>query len=105
MGKGRVRIDVEYYVKINDYAMVITKYSIPGNESLPSPIPRSERMTEMKWMHVDLSSGKLLLFVSNLTSAVEIFPTTLKALSTTATLVNPSSLMSCRASERLLSPL
>lgn len=28
-----------------------------GKESLPSVMPRSERMTEMKWMHEDVSSG------------------------------------------------
>lgn len=81
-------------VSRNSITVVRVRLSVPGNESLPSPIPRSDRMTEMKWMQVDFRRGMLLLFVSNLTSAVEMFPTTLKALSTTATLVRPSSLMS-----------
>ena len=29
-----------------------------GKESLPSLMPRSERMTEMKWMQVELRSGR-----------------------------------------------
>lgn len=78
---------------------------LPGNESFPSPIPRSLRITEMKWIQLDFNNGKLLLFVSSLTSAVEILPTTFNALSTTATLVSPSLLINCRASVKVRSPL
>jgi len=52
-----------------------------------------------------LISGKLLELVRSLTSAVEIFPMTFKALSTTATLVSPSLLINCSASDNGLSPL
>lgn len=69
-------------------------HCLPGNESFPSPMPRSLRITEMKWIQLDLSNGKLLLFVRSLTSAVEMLPTTFNALSTTATLVSPSLLIS-----------
>lgn len=36
-----------------------------GNESLPSFTPRSERMTEMKWMQDERRSGSEVDFVSN----------------------------------------
>jgi len=79
--------------------------ALPGKESFPSPIPRSERMTETKCMQVDFSNGKLEELVSSFTSAVDMFPTTLFALSTTGTLVRPSLLMSWSASVKGLSPL
>jgi hypothetical protein len=56
-------------------------------------------------MQLDCKRGNLLLLVRSLISAVEIFPTTLKALSTTAMLVKPSLLITWRASDKLLSPL
>ena len=68
--------------------------NLPGKESFPSPIPRSLRITEIKWMQLDFRRGMLvLLLVRSLTSAVEMFPTTLYALSTTAMLVKHSLLM------------
>lgn len=79
--------------------------SLPGKLSLPSPIPRSVRMTEMKWMQEFVRSGRLLELVRSLTSAVEIFPITFKALSTTAMLVSPSLLINWSASDKGLSPL
>ena len=36
-----------------------------GYESLPSSTPRSERMTEMKWMHVFESKGMADVSVSS----------------------------------------
>jgi hypothetical protein len=48
----------------------------------------------MKWIQEDVNSGKLLELVRSLTSAVEMFPITFRALSTTATLVSPSLLIS-----------
>jgi hypothetical protein len=36
-----------------------------GNESLPSFMPRSERMTEMKWMQDERRRGREVDFVSN----------------------------------------
>jgi hypothetical protein len=59
----------------------------------------------MKCKQDDFKSGKLLVFVRCLTSTVEIFPTTFRALSTTAMLVRPSSLINRRASVKGLSPL
>jgi hypothetical protein len=41
-----------------------------GYESWPSFTPRSERMMEMKWMHVSLSSGMEELSVSSCTEHV-----------------------------------
>lgn len=76
-----------------------------GNESFPSPIPRSLSITEMKCMQEACRRGRLLVCVRSLVSAVEILPTTFAALSTTAILVNPSLLMSWRASVRGWSPL
>ena len=54
---------------------------------------------------MDFRSGKLDELVRSLTSAIEIFPTTFNALSTTGTLVKPSLLMSWSASVKGLSPL
>ena len=79
--------------------------NIPGNESFPSPIPRSFKITEMKWIQLDFSSGKLLALVRSLISAEDMFPTTFIALSTTGTLVSPSLLISWRASVKGRSPL
>jgi hypothetical protein len=76
-----------------------------GNESFPFSTPLSESMTEIKCKQDDFKSGRLLVLVRCLTSTVEIFPTTLKALSTTATLVRPSSLINRSASVKGLSPL
>lgn len=59
----------------------------------------------MKCMQLDCRSGRLLVLVSNFTSAVEMFPMTLLALSTTATEVSPSSLIKVRASVNGRSPL
>jgi hypothetical protein len=42
-------------------------------------------------MQLAFNKGRLAEFVRSFTSAVEIFPTTLKALSTTGILVKPSS--------------
>jgi len=39
-----------------------------GKESLPSFTPRSERMTEMKWIQDELRSGRDVDFVRSLTS-------------------------------------
>ena len=76
-----------------------------GNESFPSYIPRVERMTLMKWMHVFRSNGSDEDFVRSLTSATEMFPTTLDALSTTARDETPSFRSNVSASARDLSPL
>jgi hypothetical protein len=76
-----------------------------GKESFPFSTPRSERMTEMKCRQEDLRSGRLLILVRCLTSAVEMLPMTFMALSTTATLVRQSSFIRRRASVRVLSPL
>jgi hypothetical protein len=88
-------VKVEHYVKFN----------LPGKESFPSTIPRSDKITETKCMQVDCSKGRLAELVKSLTSAVEMFPTTFDALSMTGTLVNPSLLISCSASVNGLSPL
>lgn len=77
----------------------------PGKLSFPSPIPRSLRMTEIKWMHDEWNNGRALDVVRCLTSAVLIFPMTLEAPSTTAMLVRLSLLINCSASARVLSPL
>ena len=71
----------------------------------PSSIPRSESMTDMKCMHDDLSKGALAALVRCFTSTEEMFPTTLRPLSTTATLLNPSVFMRSRASASGLSAL
>lgn len=76
-----------------------------GKESLPSIVPRSVSITEIKWMHVPCSRGRLLVLVRSFTSVVEMLPTTFIALSITAILVSPSSLIRVRASVRGLSPL
>jgi hypothetical protein len=47
-----------------------------GNESFPFSTPRSERMTEIKWIQVDLRCGRLLVLVRCLVSTVEILPMT-----------------------------
>ena len=76
-----------------------------GNESLPSYIPRVDRITLMKWMQVFRSSGNDEDLVSSLTSATEMLPTTLEALSRTAREDTPSLSSKVNASERGLSPL
>lgn len=76
-----------------------------GKESFPFSTPRSERITEMKWMHDDLRSGRLLVTVRCLVSTVEMLPMTFCALSMTAKLVRPSWCINCRASVSGLSPL
>jgi len=78
---------------------------LPGNESFPSPIPRSLRMTEMKWIQDEWNRGRAFEVVRCFTSAVDMLPITLFELSTTATLVKHSLLISCNASARVLSPL
>jgi hypothetical protein len=79
-------------VDVNQCVFWCIRYvCLPGNESFPSPIPLSLRMTEMKWIQLDFNRGKLELLIRSLTSTVEMFPTTLNALSTTAILVRPSS--------------
>ncbi len=88
VAEGRVRVDME-----------------DRKESRPCSTPRSDRMTLIKCMHVFLSRGRLAAFVRCLTSAVEMLPATFKPLSTTATEVRPSLLISVRASARLESAL
>jgi hypothetical protein len=56
-------------------------------------------------MHVAFKRGRLAELVRSLTSADEIFPTTLKALSTTGMLVKPSLCINWRASLKGRSPL
>jgi hypothetical protein len=68
-------------------------------------MPRSERMMVMKCMQVDWRSGREAAEVSRRTSALEMLPTTLEALSITATEVRPSLDMSIRASARGASAL
>ena len=59
----------------------------------------------MKWIQLAFNSGRLLVLVRSLISAEDMFPTTFIALSTTATLVSPSLLISWRASVKGRSPL
>lgn len=68
-------------------------------------MPRSVSMTVMKCMQVDWRSGMEAAEVRRRTSAVEMLPTTLEPLSTTATEVRPSLDMSTRASARGASAL
>ena len=49
-----------------------------GNESRPCSMPRSERITLMKFMHELLRSGRLAAFVRSLTSTADMFPTTFR---------------------------
>lgn len=72
---------------------------------MPSNMPLLDKMTDMKWMHVLLSSGSEDDLVSSLVSTVEIFPTTLLALSSTARDDMPSSRSRAKASARGRSPL
>jgi len=81
------------------------KFLIPGNESLPSRVPRSVRMTDIKWIQLPCRRGRLLVLVSSFTSAVDMFPMTLLALSITASDVSPSSLIKVSASVNGRSPL
>ena len=76
-----------------------------GNESLPSYMPRVDRMTLMKCMQVFCSKGSDDDLVRSLTSATEMFPTTLEELSTTGKDETPSWCNRVRPSARLLSPL
>ena len=76
-----------------------------GNESLPSCIPRVDKMTLMKWMQVLRRRGSDDDFVRSLTSTVDIFPITLLPLSTMAKDDIPSSMRRVRASIKGLSPL
>lgn len=62
-------------------------------------------MTLMKWIHVFRNSGNDEDFVSSLTSATEMLPTTLDALSSTASDDTPSLSSNVSASDRGLSPL
>jgi hypothetical protein len=57
-------------------------------------------MTDTKCSVVFFSNGRLAAFVRRRTSAVEMLPTTLRPLSTTATELRPSELMRVRASAR-----
>src|SRR5271155_6264808 len=68
-------------------------------------MPRVERMTLMKWMQVFRRRGRADDFVRSLTSTVEILPTTLCPLSTTARDETPSLSSRVSASVRGLSPL
>lgn len=70
-----------------------------GKESRPSSTPRSDKMTEIKCMQDDCNSGKLVREVRCWTSLVEMLPTTLSPLSTTATDVKPSLFINVRTSE------
>lgn len=76
-----------------------------GNESLPSCMPRVERMTLMKWMQVLRRRGSEDDFVRSLTSTVDMFPMTLLPLSIMAREDTPSSIRRVRASIKGLSPL
>jgi len=62
-------------------------------------------MTEMKCKQVLWNRGRLAALMRSLTSAVDMFPTTFDALSTTATLVSPSWNIRVRASAKGLSEL
>jgi hypothetical protein len=68
-------------------------------------MPRVERITLMKCMQVFRSRGSEDDFVNNLTSAVEILPMTLRALSRIASEETPSLRRRVRASVKGLSPL
>jgi hypothetical protein len=76
-----------------------------GNESLPSFMPRVERMTLMKWMQVLRRRGSDDDLVRSFTSTVEILPMTLLPLSRMAREDTPSSMRRVRASIKGLSPL
>lgn len=76
-----------------------------GNASRPFSNPRSFKITEIKCMQDDCSKGALAALVRSLTSTVEILPTTLRPLSTTATLVRPSLYIKVKASANSLSQL
>lgn len=68
-------------------------------------MPRSVRITVMKCIQVDCSRGMEAAEVRRRVSAVEMLPTTLKPLSTTARDVRPSLDISTRASARVASAL
>lgn len=68
-------------------------------------MPRSERITVTKCIQVDCSRGMEAAEVSRRVSAVEMLPTTLEPLSTTAIEVRPSWDMRTRASAREASEL
>lgn len=68
-------------------------------------MPRSERITVMKCIQVDCNKGMEAAEVSRRVSAVEMLPTTLEALSTTAIEVRPSWDIRTRASAREASAL
>jgi hypothetical protein len=93
-----------------------------GKESLPSFMPRSESMTEMKWMQEERRRGRDVDLVSNCvtvnscrrqskcevltrTSTCEMLPMTLFWASRTGSEDTPSLFMSSRAAARGLSPL
>ena len=76
-----------------------------GNESLPSNMPRVERMTVMKWMQVLRRRGSDEDFVRSLTSTMEILPMTLELWSSTGSEETPSFRSRVRASARGRSPL
>ena len=54
-----------------------------GYESFPSAMPRSERITVMKCMQVESSSGSEAVDVRSLTSTCDMLPTTFLWLSST----------------------
>lgn len=68
-------------------------------------MPLVDRITEMKCIHVLRSSGKEDDLVKSLVSVVEMLPTTLLALSSTASDDMPSSSSIARASASGRSPL
>jgi hypothetical protein len=76
-----------------------------GNESFPSYMPRVERMTEMKWIHVFRRRGKEEDFVRSFTSTLEMLPITLWLWSMTGRDETPSLSRSVSASKRGRSPL
>ena len=71
----------------------------------PFSTPRSDKMTEMKCMQEDWRRGMEAALVKCLRSAVDMLPTTLRPLSTTAIEVKPSLDIRVRASARGASAL
>ena len=76
-----------------------------GKESLPSFMPRVDRMTVMKWMQVLRRRGSDEDLVSSLTSTLLMLPITLALWSITGREETPSFRRSVRASARGRSPL
>jgi hypothetical protein len=76
-----------------------------GKESLPSIMPRFERMYETKCMQVFLRRGSEEDLVRSFTSTTEILPTTFEELSMTANDETPSFRSRVKASAKGLSPL